>query len=151
MVSPLSLPCLPNDEVVFTMMSSASVCKIANLHFNYDLKPTANKITLVEAEWRLSVNDHHHYSHHHPYCLDWSQMFLLLNSSPQRQLPRLLITGLSFCTSGGSLFFFLRPASYLDVAMDPQFNEIQYDQKHFIHISKGKYFLLQDSRKKESK
>ena len=30
MLSPLSLPCLPNDEVVFTMMSSASVCKIAN-------------------------------------------------------------------------------------------------------------------------
>ena len=33
MLSPLSLPRLPNDEVVFTMMSSASVCNIANLHF----------------------------------------------------------------------------------------------------------------------
>ena len=47
------------------------------------------------------------------------------------------------------MFFFLRPASSLDVAMDPQFNHIQYDQKHFIHISKSKYFLLQDSRKKK--
>ena len=34
MLSPLALPCLPNDEVVFTMMSSASVCKVANLHFS---------------------------------------------------------------------------------------------------------------------
>ena len=34
MLSPLSLPCLPNDEVVFTTMSSASVCKVANLHFS---------------------------------------------------------------------------------------------------------------------
>ena len=56
MLSPLSLPCLPNDEVVFTMMSSASVCKIANLHFyviffsSIMSKTTANKITLVEAE-----------------------------------------------------------------------------------------------------
>ena len=33
--------------------------------------------------------------------------------------------------------------------MDPQFNQIQYDQKHFIQISKSKYFLLQDSRKKK--
>ena len=32
MLSPLALPCLPNDEVVFTMMSSAFVCKVANLH-----------------------------------------------------------------------------------------------------------------------
>ena len=30
-----------------------------------------------------------------------------------------------------------------------QFNQIQYDQKHFIQISKSKYFLLQDSRKKK--
>ena len=56
------------------------------------------------------------------------------------------LTGLSFCTSGGSLFFFLRPAPFLDIAMEPQFNYIQYDQKHFIHISKSKYVLLQDSR-----
>ena len=34
MLSPLSLPYLPNDEVVFTMMSSTSVRKIANLYFN---------------------------------------------------------------------------------------------------------------------
>ena len=46
------------------------------------------------------------------------------------------------------MFFFLRPASSLDVAMNPQLNHIQYDQKHFIHISKSKYFLLQDSEKK---
>ena len=56
MLSPLSLPCLPNDEVVFTMMSSASVCKIANLHFyviffsSIMSKTTANKTPLVEAE-----------------------------------------------------------------------------------------------------
>ena len=113
-------------------------------------------MNLVEAEWRLSANDHHHHSrchhhHHHHHCLVWSYMFFLLNSSPQRQLPRLLITGLSFCTSGGSLFFFLRPASSLDVAMDhnsiTQYNQA-YDQKHFIHISKSNYFLLQDSGKK---
>ena len=47
------------------------------------------------------------------------------------------------------MFFFLRPASSLDVPMDPQFNQMQYGQKHFIHISKGKYILLQDSRKKK--
>ena len=34
MPSPLSLPCLPNDEVVFTTMSLASVCKVVNLHFS---------------------------------------------------------------------------------------------------------------------
>ena len=36
--------------------------------------------------------------------------------------------------------------------MDPQFNHTQYDQayhqKHFIHIYKSSYFLLQDSGKK---
>ena len=36
--------------------------------------------------------------------------------------------------------------------MDPQFNHTQYnqayDQKHFIHIYKSNYFLLQDSGKK---
>ena len=32
MLSPLSLPCLPNDKVVFTMISSASVCKIALIY-----------------------------------------------------------------------------------------------------------------------
>ena len=46
------------------------------------------------------------------------------------------------------MFFFLRPASSLDVAMDPQFNHIQYDQEHFIDIFKSKYFLLQDAGKK---
>ena len=46
------------------------------------------------------------------------------------------------------MFFFLRPASFLDVAMDPQFNHIQYDQEHFIDIFKSKYFLLQDAGKK---
>ena len=104
MLSPLSLPCLPNDEVVFTMTSSASVCKIAKLHFyviffsSIMSKTTANKTTLVEAEWRLSENDHdhhhhkrrhHHHHHHHHHCLVWSYAFLI-NSSPQRQLPRLL-------------------------------------------------------------
>ena len=44
---------------------------------------------------------------------------------------------------------FLRPASSLDVPTDPQFNQIQNDQKHFMHISESKYFLLQDSRKKK--
>ena len=108
MLSPPSLPCLPNDKVVFTMVSSASVCKIALIsilgwffRFNYYPKPTANKITLVEAEWRLSANDHHHHHnrchhhhhhhhHHYHYGLVRSYMFFLLNSSPQRQLPRLL-------------------------------------------------------------
>ena len=36
--------------------------------------------------------------------------------------------------------------------MDTQFNHTQYDQaydqKHFIHIYKSNYLLLQDSRKK---
>ena len=106
MLSPPSLPCLPNDKVVFTMVSSASLCKIALIsilgwffRFNYYPKPTPSKITLAEAEWRLSANDHHHhhhnrchhYHHHHyHYGLVRSYMFFLLNSSPQRQLPRLL-------------------------------------------------------------
>ena len=57
MLSSLALPCLPNHELVYTKMSSASVC--------------------IEAEGRVSVNDHehhcrnhhhrHHY-HHHRYC-----------------------------------------------------------------------------------
>ena len=50
------------------------------------------------------------------------------------------------------MFFFLRPASSLDVATDPQFNHTQYDQeydqKHFIHIYKSNYFSLQDSGEK---
>ena len=50
------------------------------------------------------------------------------------------------------MFFFLRPASSLNVAMDPQYNHTQYDQaydhKHFIYICKSNYFLLQDSGKK---
>ena len=65
-------------------------------------KPTANNTTLVEAEGRLSANDHHHHNrrrrhhhhhqnhHHYHYCLVRSYMFFLLNSSPLRQLPRLL-------------------------------------------------------------
>ena len=56
-----------------------------------------------------------------------------------------------------SLFFFLRPASSLDVAVDPQYNTTQYNPIHFIHISnnaKKQYYrrssniLLQYSEKK---
>ena len=56
-----------------------------------------------------------------------------------------------------SLFFFLQPASSLDVAVDPQYNTTQYNAIHFIHISnnaKKQYYrrssniLLQDSEKK---
>ena len=39
-----------------------------------------------------------------------------------------LTTGLSFYRSWGSLFFFLRPASSLDVAVDPQYNMKQYNK-----------------------
>ena len=46
------------------------------------------------------------------------------------------------------MFLFLRPPSSLDLAMDPQFTNIQYDKKHFIHISKSKHFMLKDSGKK---
>ena len=54
-----------------------------------------------------------------------------------------------------SLFFFLRPASSLDVAMDPQYNTTQYNVRHFIHISNSaqnnitwsRNILLQDSEK----
>ena len=45
MLSPLALPCLPNNEVVYTKMSSASV--------------------FIEAKRRLSVHDHHYGRHHH--------------------------------------------------------------------------------------
>ena len=93
MLSPLSLPCLPNDEVVITMMSSASVCKIAKLHFyviffsSIMSKTTANKTTLVEAEWRLSENDHdhhkrrhhHHHHHHHHHCWFGPMHFLSIH------------------------------------------------------------------------
>ena len=41
MLSPLALPCLPNNEVVSTKMSTASV--------------------FIEAKLRLSVHDRHHY------------------------------------------------------------------------------------------
>ena len=41
MLSPLALPCLPNDEVVYNKKSSAFV--------------------FIEAKWRLSGNDHHHH------------------------------------------------------------------------------------------
>ena len=87
MLSPLPLPCLPNDEVVFTTMSSASVCKMPIyiqrnfLSIKFDPNPTATKLTLVEAEISRSVNDHHHHHHHHArhhrghhhhHCLAWS-------------------------------------------------------------------------------
>ena len=51
-------------------------------------------------------------------------------------------SGLSFYGSRGSLFFFLRPASSLDVALDPQYNMKQYNKIFFIQISN---ILLQDS------
>ena len=51
-------------------------------------------------------------------------------------------SGLSLYGSRGSLFFFLRPASSLDVAVDPQYNIKQYNKIHFIQISD---ILLQDS------
>ena len=51
-------------------------------------------------------------------------------------------SGLSFYGSRGSLFFFLRPASSLDVALDPQYNMKQYNKIVFIQISN---ILLQDS------
>ena len=157
MLSPLSLPCLPKDKVVFPMVSSAFVCKIALIwilewffRFNYYPKPTGSKITLVEAEWRLSANDHHHHNrrhhphhhHHYHYGLVRSYMFFLLNLSPQRQLPRLLITGLSFCTSGGSLFFFLRPASSLDVAMDHTIQSHTIRSKAFYSHFQKQTFLV---------
>ena len=55
-----------------------------------------------------------------------------------------------------SLFFFLRPASSLDVAVDPQNNTTQNNAIHFIHISntaqnsitRSRNILLQDSGKK---
>ena len=81
MLSPLPLPCLPNDEVVFTTMSSASVLPIYIqrnfFSINFDPNPTATKITLVKAELSRSVNDHHHHHHGrhhrgHHHCLAWS-------------------------------------------------------------------------------
>ena len=50
------------------------------------------------------------------------------------------ITGLSFYGSGSSLFFFLRPASSFDGALDPQYNMTQVNKMHFIQM-----ILLQDS------
>ena len=52
--------------------------------------------------------------------------------------------GLSFYGSQSSLFFFLRPASSLDLALDAQYNIKQYNEIDFIHISN---ILLQDSEK----
>ena len=61
MLPPLTLPCLPNHEVDYTTMSSASV--------------------FSEAKCRLSVNDHHHYRglhhHHHRHRSVWSDVILL--------------------------------------------------------------------------
>ena len=51
MLSPLAIPCLPNDEVVYTTLSSASM--------------------EIEAEWRLRINDHHHHHLHHHHCPVW--------------------------------------------------------------------------------
>ena len=45
MLSPLALPCLSNDEVVFTMTFQCDF-----LQFNYEPKSMANKINLVEAQ-----------------------------------------------------------------------------------------------------
>ena len=49
------------------------------LSIKFDPNPTATKLTLVEAEIRRSVNDHHHRhhgrhhrGHHHHHCLAWS-------------------------------------------------------------------------------
>ena len=69
MLYPLALPCLPNHEVIYTSMSSASV--------------------FIEAKRRLRVNDHdnlsrrhphHHHHHHHRHCSVWSDVILLLRS-----------------------------------------------------------------------
>ena len=78
MLPSLVLPCLPNHEVVYTTFSSASVC--------------------IEAEWRLSVNDHqyhcrhhhHHHHYHHRYCPVCFDVIFLLRSWLWRQLSRLL-------------------------------------------------------------
>ena len=71
MLSPLAKPCLPNDEVVYTTMSSASIS--------------------IEAKSRLSINDHHHHHHHHHhYCPVWSDVILVFRSWLQRKVPRLL-------------------------------------------------------------
>ena len=129
MLSSLVIPCLPNHEVFYTMMSSASVC--------------------IEAEWRLSVKDqhqcrhhdhhqHHQHHHHHRYCSVCFDVIFLLRSWLQRNWT----TGLSLYGSRGSLFFFLRPASFLVVAVDPQYTITQFKQRHFIQISN---ILLQDS------
>ena len=72
-------------------------------------------------------------------------MILVLRSWLQRKVPNLLnywTSRLSFYGSQSSLFFFLRPASSLDVTLNPQYNIKQYDKIDFIHISN---ILLQDS------
>ena len=89
MLSPLALPCLPNHEVVYTRMSSASV--------------------FIEAKRRLSVNDHHnhsrrhpHHHHHHRHCSVWSDVIVLPfmaakeDNSPTYNLLGNWTTGLSF-------------------------------------------------------
>ena len=50
------------------------------LSINFDPKPTATKLTLVEAEISRSVDNHHHHhhgrhhrGHHHHHCLVWSR------------------------------------------------------------------------------
>ena len=71
MLSPLAKPCLPNDEVVYTTMSSASIS--------------------IETESRRSINDHHHHHHHHHhYCPVWSDVILVLRSWLQRKVSDLL-------------------------------------------------------------
>ena len=71
MLSPLAKPCFPNDKIVYTTMSSASIS--------------------IEAEWRLSINDHHHHHfHHHHHCQVWSDVILLFRSWLQRKVTDLL-------------------------------------------------------------
>ena len=129
MLSPLALPCFPNHDVVYTMMSSASVS--------------------IEAEWRLSVNNHHPSSIIIIIIVRFDPTWFLfsVHGCKGRYLTYLInwAGGLSFYGSQSSLFFFLRPASSLDLALDAQYNIKQYNQIDFIHISN---ILLQDSEKR---
>ena len=60
--------------------------------------------------------------------------FFSVHGCKRRYLAYLInwITGLSFYGCGSSLFFFLRPASSFDVALDPQYNMTQVNKIHFI-------------------
>ena len=79
MLSSLATPCLPNHEFVYTTMSLPSV--------------------YIEAERRLSVNDHQHHGRHylhchhhfhHRYCPVCFDVISPLRSLLQRKLTRLL-------------------------------------------------------------